>query len=80
MSRHKYVSVQSQLLRLHATVSWSFMSQECGINATTIKRFANNETARPQFRTVDLLADYAGFRLEIEHLCINKPMRLRRIK
>lgn len=79
-SEAKYVNVQLNLLRVHKSVPWSQMAAEVGISASTIKRFANNETARPQFRTVDLLADYAGFRLAIDHLHLNEPLRLRRIK
>ena len=80
MSVEKYAPVQRKLLALHDTMSWALMSAECGINATTIKRFACGDTARPQFRTVDLLADYAGFRMEIKDLQLNTVFKLRRIK
>lgn len=83
MSDHqeKYAAVQQSLLKLHSKrVPWTFMSKECGLSANTIKKFANNETYSPQFRTVDMLADYAGFRLAISDLQLNTPIRLRRIK
>ena len=65
-----YAEAQKQLLTLHysADMTWTHMAAESGISAATIKRFATNETTRPQFRTVALLSDYAGFRMEIRHI------------
>lgn len=80
MSSEKYAHVQHALLSLHASFPWRHMSQECGISATAIKRFACGDTLRPQFRTVDLLADYAGFRLQIADLRLNTVIKLERIK
>lgn len=79
---HEYAAVQQRLLHLHKSLPWSHMSAECGVCATTIKAFANNLTHRPQYRTVSLLADYAGFRMQIMHINSLKGERipLRRIK
>lgn len=80
----KYTHVQQKLVLLHATLPWSHMAKECSISATTIKKFANNETYRPQFHTVDMLADYAGFALTIANLRENirpgEVIKLRRAK
>lgn len=77
----KYKEVQLKLLILHHNIPWSHMAAEIGISATTIKKFANNETMRPQFHTVDLLADYASFRLVIRDLRLNSEvLKLRRVK
>lgn len=77
---HEYREVQHKLLKLHRSFTWSHMSSECGICATTIKKFANNETERPQYRTVSLLADYAGFRMQIAELKLNTVLKLERVK
>ena len=80
----KYTHVQQKLKRLHGSLPWTHMAKECGISATTIKKFANNETYRPQFHTVDVLADYAGFALTIADLRKNvlpgAVLKLRRVK
>ena len=73
-----YARVQRKLAKLHGELSWSHMSRETGISATTIKNFAHNLTRRPQYRTVELLSDYVGFRLAISDLRINTVIRLRR--
>ena len=65
-SNHKYAKVQAKLRKMHKSLPWSHMSKEVGLSASTIKKFANNETFCPQFRTVDMLADYCAFRLAIQ--------------
>ena len=75
-----YTPIQIKLAELHAQLSWSHMAAESGISATTIKRFAHNETRRPQFHTVEVLADYAGFRLAIKDMRVNSVLKLKRIK
>jgi hypothetical protein len=52
------------------------MAAECGVCATTIKAFAYDETKRPQYRTVALLADYVGFRMAIQRLNALKDERI----
>lgn len=80
-----YADAQKKLRTLHRTLSWAHMSKECGICAATLKAFAHNETARPQFRTVVLLADYAGFCVAVQDVRRNLPdsktiLKLRRVK
>ena len=61
-----YTNVQIDLRNAHAYgIPWSEMARDSGLCAATVKRFANNDTSRPSFRTVLWLAEYAGHKVSI---------------
>lgn len=77
----KYANVQTSLQILNGSVSWSHMSRECGLSPQTIKKFAQGESKSPHFRTVDMLSDYAGFRISIEGMPgSDNVLKLQRIR